>query len=80
MNSSSRECGMNSLNDSWISCWKRKKKDQEIVIKLYTILWRQGQAVKLKTCFQIGLLSLVCLYSKIVKNYLAVLVNLIGEI
>jgi hypothetical protein len=41
---------------------------------------RQGQAVKLKTCFQIGLLDSVCLYSKTVNNYLAALVNLIGEI
>ena len=80
MNSSSRECGMNLLNVFLDKFLKKKKKDQEIVIKLYTSLWRQGQAVKSKTCFQVGLLGLVCLYSETVKNYLTASINLIGEI
>ena len=70
MNSSSlkEKCGMNSLNVFLDKYLKKKKKDQEIVIKLYTILWARTKAVKLKTCFQVGLLGLVCLYSKIVKS------------
>jgi len=75
-----KKYGMNSLNVFLDKYLKKKKKDQEIVIKLYTILWARTKAVKLKTCFQVGLLGLVCLYSQIVKNYPAASINLIGEI
>ena len=72
---------MDSLNvflDKFLK--KEKTKVQEIVIKLYTVLWARTKAVKLKTCFQVGLLGLVCLYSKTMKNYLTASINLIGEI
>jgi hypothetical protein len=46
MNSLYRKFGMNSINVLQDKFLKKKKKDQEIVIKLYTILWWQGQAVK----------------------------------